>query len=279
MYQAPPKMSEAGETAAELANISVSSRVPNMWVDMPRMWFAQVESVLAPQKLGDQAKYDFVVARLDREALQQVSDIITSPPSTDKYKTLKERLLHVFEESAERQFQKLVSEMELGTQKPTQLLRRMRDLGRNAKTSEDTLRNLWISRLPTSARAVLTVSHDQTLDYLANIADKVMENIRSGDIAEISTLANAGSSSSQVPVNEILTEMQKLNLEVASLREEVNQQRRSATRRGRGQGGYRPRSRSRTPNDPDWLCKWHFRYRRNARNCEKPCAWKTPSEN
>ncbi|KOB64448.1 Uncharacterized protein OBRU01_24278, partial [Operophtera brumata] len=31
----------------------------------------------------------------------------------------------VYEESAERQFQKLVSEMDLGSQKPSQLLRRM----------------------------------------------------------------------------------------------------------------------------------------------------------
>ncbi|CAH0403016.1 unnamed protein product [Chilo suppressalis] len=63
------------------------------------------------------------VAKLNKEALRQVSDLIQSPPATEKYNALKRRLIAVYEESAESQFQKLVSEMDLGTQKPSQLLR------------------------------------------------------------------------------------------------------------------------------------------------------------
>ncbi|CAH4028885.1 unnamed protein product [Pieris brassicae] len=43
--------------------------------------------------------------------------------------------------------------------------------------------NLWISRLPTAVRTVLTVSHDQNLENLARIADKIMENIAVGEVA------------------------------------------------------------------------------------------------
>ncbi|CAH4030672.1 unnamed protein product [Pieris brassicae] len=139
--------------------------------------------------------------------------------------------------------------MELGTQKPSQLLRRMKELGRNAQTSEQNLRNLWISRLPTAVRIVLTVSHDQNLENLARIADKIMENIAVGEVAAVSS-----STSGSEPMIEIMSQMRKLNLEVASLREEVQEHRRSVFRgRGRGRGFSRHRStgrsRSRKPGD------------------------------
>lgn len=271
------KVSGEMESTADLAAITVSARIPDFWIEMPRLWFAQMESIVASQKKGDEVKFNLVVSKLGREALQQVSDIIFSPPESEKYQTLKDRLLQVYEESAERQFQKLVSEMELGAQKPSQLLRKMKDLGRKAQISESTLHNLWIARLPASMRAVLTVSHDQDLENLAKIADKINENIRTGDISEVS------SSSSQLPMGEILTQMHKMNLEIAALREEVkgHQEYRRNAFRGRNNYGNRHGSRqrsqsrpARTPEDPKWLCRFHFRYRNRAWSCEKPCAWK-----
>ncbi|CAH4034174.1 unnamed protein product [Pieris brassicae] len=246
---------------------------------MPRLWFAQLESILAPQKQGDEAKFNLVVAKVGREVLQQVSDLLLQPPETNKYQALKERLLQVYEESAERLFQKLVSEMELGTQKPSQLLRRMKELGRNAQTSEQNLRNLWISRLPTAVRTVLTVSHDQNLENLARIADKIMENIAVGEVAAVSS-----STGGSEPIIEIMSQMRKLNLEVASLRKEVQEHRRSVFRghgRGRGFSRHRStgRSRSRKPGDENWLCNWHYKYRKWARKCEQPCVWKQHEKN
>lgn len=268
--------------SAELAAISVQSRLPDFWTEMPRLWFAQIESILGPQKQGDEAMFNVIVAKLSRDALQQVSDILLAPPATRKYDAIKERLLQVYEESAGRQFQKLVSEIELGSQKPSQLLRRMRDLGRNTQVSEQTLRNLWLSRLPSSIRAVLIVSQDQTLENLANIADKIIENIQGGEIAAVSS--SQSPNNCQIPVSDIMTQMRNLNLEVAALREEVREHRRSATRgrdfgRGRAQfrGRWRSNSRPRTENDPNWLCRFHFRFRERANRCEKPCAWKSPS--
>lgn len=269
------------DSGADLAAISIQTRLPEFWAEMPRLWFAQTESILGPQKQGDEAKFNLVVAKLGRDALQQVSDILLSPPATGKYDAIKERLLQTYEESASRQFQKLVSEMELGSQKPSQLLRRMRDLGRNTQVSEQTLHNLWIARLPNSMRAVLTVSQDQTLENLANIADKIMENIKSNEIAEI---CSSPTVCSQIPVSDILKQMHNLNLEVAALREEVQNHRRSE-QRGRGferghapyRGRWRSRSRSRMNNNPNWLCRFHYKYREKATKCEKPCAWKSTS--
>ncbi|CAF4940433.1 unnamed protein product [Pieris macdunnoughi] len=104
-------------TSITLAANSVSSKLPEFWVEMPRLWFAQFEAVMAPQKQGE--KFNLVISKLGRDSIQQVSDLVTLPPADNRYNTLKERLLQVYEESAQRQFQKLVPELELGSQKPT----------------------------------------------------------------------------------------------------------------------------------------------------------------
>lgn len=262
----------------ELAAISVTSRIPEFWTEMPRLWFAQFEAVMEPQKQGDASKFNLVVSKLTRDAIQQVSDIILSPPSEKRYSLLKERLLTAYEESEQRQFQKLVGEMELGDQKPSQLLRRMQELARNTRVPEQTLHNLWSARLPPAIRAVLTVSQDQKLENLAGIADKIMETTKVGDIAAVST-------STQFPMTELISQVHKLTLEVAALRGQVNQERNQPRGRPNDRYNHRSRSRSRprtprrTPNDPDWLCKYHLRYRHRAIHCEQPCTWKKPSEN
>ncbi|KOB78267.1 Uncharacterized protein OBRU01_00277 [Operophtera brumata] len=56
----------------ELAAITVSSRIPEFWGEMPRLWFAQMESIMAPQRQGDEIKFNLVISKLGRDALQQM---------------------------------------------------------------------------------------------------------------------------------------------------------------------------------------------------------------
>lgn len=257
-------------SAVEISSISLSARIPEFWTEMPRLWFAQFESIMLPQKQGDDCKFHLVVSKLGRETVQQVGDLLLNPPSEQKYGAIKQRLLSIYEESAERQFQKLIGEMELGDQKPSQLLRKMTELARNAKVADSTLHNLWLQRLPASVRAVLTVSQDQKLDNLAAIADKIMENIKFAEVSEVT-------SSNNFPMNELLSQINKLTLEVAELR--------SHQFRPRGRGrGYQSRNRSRSrprAGNGNQLCYYHRRFRNRSTKCEQPCSWKssTTSEN
>ncbi|CAH0700952.1 unnamed protein product [Spodoptera exigua] len=86
---------------------------PEFWRDQPRLWFKQLEAIVAPQKQGDDYKYYTVIAKLPKEEIIQVSDLITCPPPIEKYKAIKERLISCYEESDQRQLQKLLSEMDL----------------------------------------------------------------------------------------------------------------------------------------------------------------------
>lgn len=263
----------------ELATVTVSSRIPEFWCDQPRLWFVQCDAVLSPQKLSDEAKFNLVVTKLGKEVVQQVGDILLKPPETKKYEALRARLLTVYEESETRQFQKLLSEMELGEQKPSQLLRRMKDLARE-KIPDDTLKLLWQGHLPSPVRAVLAVT-DLDLENLAKIADKILETSKPLQVAEISQPQSNG----PTDIEKIMAEISKLSCEVADLRNSrppyrqhwnANRTRSASRNRRRDPSVQRQR---RTQECPDWLCYYHHRFRARARKCVEPCAWKTRQEN
>lgn len=203
----------------------------------------------------------------------QVTDILTQPPEANKYTALKDRLLAIYEETANRQVQKLISEMELGDQKPSQLLRRMQTLARD-KVPDETLRMLWQSHLPTSVRAILTVTDSGDLNVLSKIADKVMESTGSSQVAAVQTTSMTASQS-DVIMGELAKISQRLRgLEMAKHRSRDSHR---GTSRERGLPG---RSRTPTPSrsSPDWKCYYHFRFGTKATKCVQPCSWKSADQ-
>ncbi|XP_063830235.1 uncharacterized protein LOC135079508 [Ostrinia nubilalis] len=270
--QTGPSTSTATSSGVtELASVTVSSRIPEFWCDQPRLWFIQCEAILGPQKLSDEARFNLVVAKLGKEVIQQVSDILLKPPDTKKFDALKERLLKAYEESELRQFQKLLSGMELGDQKPSQLLRRMKDLARE-KIPDETLRIMWQGHLPSSVRAVLAVSESQDLENLAAVADKIMETSRPLQVAEVNSTPLSDSSF-------ILAEIAKLSLKIRDMERGRNQYKRFNNNRSRSRSTSRARNMSRrTPDSPGWLCYYHHKFRQRAIKCVEPCAWKKPEQ-
>ncbi|XP_022837589.1 uncharacterized protein LOC111364784 [Spodoptera litura] len=265
-------------TAADIAMVTVQMRVPEFWRELPRSWFCQFEAIMAPQKQGDTQKYDMVLAKLPTDVLQQVTDIIEVPPESRKYEIIKERLLLVYEESADKQFQKLMHEMDLGTQKPSQLLRKMTTLAKKCNLTEEPLKRLWLDKLTPNVRALLAMSEDTKLEEMAKKADKILETLGSGEVASITpSTSTAGPSENDSVANHL----KELAMEMKELRGEINEIRnrnRGSARDTDGGGRWqqRPRSKSRTrrtPDSPDWLCRHHYRYRSNARTCEAPCSW------
>lgn len=267
--------SEPRIVAGELAPISLHARIPPFWRENPRLWFAQFEAVVATRKLGDEQKYNLVIPVLERTDIEQVSDIILNPPTTNKYDRLKERLVSVYQESEHKQLQKLLSGLELGDQKPTHLLRRMRELG-GTKFPDDALKVIWMTQMPSQIRAVLSVNTEASLEVLATMADKIIEHTEPLSISVVSSAASTPHSSSNVADTqfELLSkQIEKLSLEIAELRVTSTDRYRYPTRTN---SGYRSRSRtpSRKPGDPDWQCKYHFRFGERARRCESPCSRK-----
>lgn len=164
--------------------ISVKARIPTFWRDKPTLWFAQFETVVNPQKPSDEAKFSLMVAHLERLDVEQISDIVMSKTRTGRYEEAKKRLLSIYEATETQQLQKLLNEMELGDQKPSQLLRRMREPA-HEKLSDSTLRMLWMRHLPAATRAVLSVSEQTSLDvHAAMVHRSTTYTTKSGRISK-----------------------------------------------------------------------------------------------
>lgn len=266
----------------DLAGISIQSKLLPFWREHPRLWFAQFEALVDPLKTGDDQKYRYALGVLQAADIQQVSDLILNPPPTGKYNALKTRLLSVYEETESKQFQKLFSGLELGDQKPTQLLRRMRELGNNM-VPENGLKVMWMNHLPVQVRAVLSVNTESSLNVLAAMADKMLEHIEPITVAAVSK-SNAAESQATYNVadthlEKLSRQLEKLSLEIAALRSGGRPRYRHSFRT-RGRSRSRSKSvhgTSRKPGDVKWECKYHFRFGDRARRCESPCSRRNKS--
>ncbi|XP_063365143.1 uncharacterized protein LOC134653681 [Cydia amplana] len=272
-------MENGTATTIELSAISLAAKIPDFWQDQPRLWFLQVEAVLAQQKAGDQSNYNMVIAKLGKQAIQQVADILEKPPEENKFATLKARLLSVYEETEAKRLQQLMSDMELGDQRPSQLMRKMKDLARD-KIPDETLTYFWQGHLPPSVRAVVASADSKKIETLASIADKVMETFKPNEVAAIQSTSRQSRQSS--PTDFITAELAKINNRINQL-ELANIQGRGGTgRNSRRQGRARSRSRnnsrssSQDSKNQDWLCFYHYRFKAKAYKCVQPCGWKGP---
>lgn len=256
------------EEKPDVVLISVSSRIPEFWTDQPGLWFIQFEAAVAPQKTSDEAKYLLLIAKLGKQVIQQVADLLEKPPATDKYDTLKRRLLNVYEESESQRIQKLIGEMQLGEQKPSQLLRRMQSLAGD-RITKDTLIVLWQNHLPTSVRTVLAATSLSEPEKLAEVADKVMETTRPADIAAMSQTDSH--------LAELVT---RLSVEVAELRKERHRARPRQRSTSRSYAHSYSRNRSSSSRSRIQPCYYHYRFGNKAERCQSPCNFKSKkSEN
>ncbi|XP_047026931.1 uncharacterized protein LOC124635169 [Helicoverpa zea] len=269
----------------DVSAVSVQSRLLPFWREIPRAWFIQFEAVIDPLKTSDDQKFRYLLQQLQTVDLQHLTDILYNPPATGKYEKVKQRLLEAYDKSDVKNFQKLISGLELGDQKPSQLLRKMRELA-SGMITEEGLKIEWLNHLPAQVRVVLSVNKESSLDTLAAMADKMVEYAESPSVAAVT--APASSSSSTVPMTQLETlakQVEKLTLEIAELR-------RSRPPHRYRRRAYNPRSRSRSrslstqrgaapkPGDPNWECRYHHRFGDKAKRCESPCCRrKKPSEN
>lgn len=221
--------------------------------------------------MSDESKYQIVISKLSQEIIAQVTDILLNPPETKKYEILKQKLIKIYEESEDRQVKKLIGEMELGDQKPSQLMRKMQDLARGRVTNE-TLTVMWQSHLPSSVRSVLAVTDSKDMETLATIADKIMENLT--PIQNVDSVQPKTSGRDDLVIAEINKLSNRLkNLETRSRSPWKRDYRYRNTSRSRSNHRNSRNHRTPTPVNPNWLCYYHYKFRHKANKCVDPCSW------
>ncbi|XP_071043103.1 uncharacterized protein [Parasteatoda tepidariorum] len=101
----------------------VALRIPPFWKANVRLWIAQCDNAFTYSGISsDQTKFSALIANIDGEKLAHVSDIVLNPPDSDKYKKLCARLVSEFEDSEQLKIKKLLTELQLGDERPSHLL-------------------------------------------------------------------------------------------------------------------------------------------------------------
>lgn len=234
----------------------VAVKVPPFWEESPEIWFAQVEAQFANAGVSsDDSRFNTVVAAIESKILMQITDAVLHPPDTGKYRNLKTVLLENFGASEQQKIRKLLSEIELGDRKPTQLLNEMRHLG-GSQISEQLLHTLWSNRLPAQVRAILQASPCD-LKGKAVLADKIMEV------------------SGCQQVNEVSPDTSSLEKKIEQIDRQLQQLIRQSSSRGRSKSRSRnkPEKRDSTPSTSN-QCWYHMKFGDKARRCRSPCSSK-----
>ncbi|GFR26821.1 unconventional myosin-Vb [Trichonephila clavata] len=162
----------------------VAVKPPPFWKHNPALWFVRLEAQFELAKiLNDTTKFNYVLSAVESDILNSVSDFVLKPPENLKYNALKKRLIKVHSESEDSKIRILLQRLELGDQRPSHLLRRMRfHTGDNV--GEPLLKSLWLGRLPNGTQTILAALNEN-LDQLATVADKINDLTFSQEINSV----------------------------------------------------------------------------------------------
>ncbi|XP_064468772.1 uncharacterized protein LOC135383076 [Ornithodoros turicata] len=143
-------MACTGDHPAPADEASLSPlRLPPFSVSDPQLCLAQVEVHFAGRRITSQfSKFGYILAHLPPEAAAEVRDLIIRPHAGHPYDTLRDGFIRRTALSSENRIRQLLTSEELGDRRPTQLLRRMRELAGNRTTEDTLLRELFLQRLP-----------------------------------------------------------------------------------------------------------------------------------
>lgn len=239
----------------------VAVKVPPFWDENPEIWFAQVEAQFANAGvISDISRFNTVVAAIETKILTQITDAVLQPPETGKYVNLKTVLLERYGASEQEKIRKLLSEIELGDRKPTQLLNEMRHLG-GSQINEQLLHTLWLNRLPSHVRAILQASTCD-LKGKAVLADKIIEVSECHQVNDVSSSATSSAT---------------LEKRIEQIDRQLQQLLRNSRSRGRSKSQARSKSRKRdaTPSTASsGQCWYHSKFGEKAKRCRSPCSSK-----
>ncbi|XP_037944503.1 uncharacterized protein LOC119677301 [Teleopsis dalmanni] len=221
---------------------------------------------------ADLSKFYTVITALDAETLQQVADIAKNPPETGKYDKLKKELISRFSESSEKQLIKLLTGLELSNKKPSQLVREMRTLA-GANVSEEALTTLWLQRMPNSVRCILSACKTTSIDELAEIADRILDNSPVPSYV-MTTNANKSNDKLEARVTTLESSVQQINQQLINIAATLD---RLEKRDNRGRDNSRSRS---SPCRREKVCYYHIKFGAAATKCSQPCEFgKRKSDN
>ena len=243
---------------------SVAFRAPPFCSQDPSLWFSLLECSFKASKITNSlTKFTHAISHLPPELLPQASSVIAAAPTADNpYEDLKATLLKILQTSVATRLRELLSKEELGDEKPSQLLSRMKQLLADKYQSFDAelFKQLFYQRLPSSIqRSLFSVKDNLNADAIATLADDFMATLPPPQASSISVSPHDSQLTQLTQlVSQLTSDMAKLKLQLQN-----RSRSRSSTPRRR-----RPSSRSRSPG----VCWYHRTFGAKAMKCVQPCT-------
>ncbi|GFT57377.1 uncharacterized protein TNCV_3969841 [Trichonephila clavipes] len=221
----------------------------------------------------EETKFHYLVSQLEPKYVENIWDIVNSKSDT-KYTDSKNRLLSLFKESENLRIKRLLTGIELGDMKPSQLLQKLKTVA-TSDISDNLIKTLWLEKLPESIKNILVVS-DENLSKLAVMADKISDMTPRTEIFATGKSLDCGEATS--------SRDQLLLNRIQSLEEQICQLSILHKSRTKERNSFHPKSRSRSRKrfDPKGkYCYFHFRFgaRCKPEKCSPPCTWNRNTEN
>lgn len=242
-----------------------SFQCPSFWISNPKAWFLALEPQFQLRGIkSSETKYYIVTAALPQQIVEEVMDILASPPQDLPYEALKEAILNRTGSSEKERLRRVLQDLSLGDRKPSQLLRLMRQEIGELPVDDKFIRELWLQKLPSDVQFLLAPSQELALDQVALMADNAMQYRLTPVTAGVHT--PGPSPKEDGALASIMAKLEKLELKLHRLERE-----RSRSRdRPRSQSRNRSISSSRPKGSECW---YHYRHKEKARKCEPPCSW------
>lgn len=262
------------------APVVASFRAPAFNAHDPSLWFTIVEVNFKAQRITNSCtKFSHVSSLLPQDVLIQVSDDVHKAAcSTTPYEDLKKAVLARLESSVSTRLQELLSKEELGNEKPSDLLRRMkRLLGDKYESFDQAMFSLlFYQRLPhTIQRHLFAVKNKLPLDDLAQLADDFMATTPAEPSAAVSSVTRNDVNKDLVAlVSDLALKVSALEkrLDERSRQRSLSPHRRHPPSPSPYRRQHRSRSGSRHRRTPG-VCFYHNRFGQDAKKCTQPCTF------
>lgn len=250
------------------------AKLPVFYEQDTRKWFEQVEEILTTECSTEQQYKTSLLRVLNTETLK-----LAGVDASSSYEEIKQCILKHFDETQEQKLRKMLSQVSLGDQKPSTVMRQMLEL---AAGNEDVVKLKFMEILPEQIRLTLAgLSFRMSLRDMADIADRMIEQMPQN--SKVSAVETSQSSEEIKLLKEQVAELTRAvqAIAVSGNSDRSFQRGRSPYRgpwnrarnqsRSHSRGRYNPRGR---------YCFYHFEFGKRATKCADGCKWSSnPSEN
>lgn len=248
-------------------------RITPFYKPNPKAWFSILELAFDQYNITrDDAKFGQVLMNIDPSIIDIVQDLMDDPPATQKYQTLKKRIIDALAESSEAKLRKILQGLYIGDDKPSVYLYKIKSLA-GGQCSEPVLESIFSEGMPERIRSVLVAADTQDLNKLAVIADRVWE-ATPREVHAVSTHENKGNieiaSIQENKSEKIESRLGRIEKDVEEIKKSIKYLRRNNRSRSRS---------SSTNREQKNICWTHRKFKDQARFCVPPCEYKKPAEN